>query len=138
MWVIYALLSALFAALTAIFAKLGVAHVNTNLATGIRTIVILLMVWTIVMVRNEAKDITALSKQNVLFLVLSGLATGMSWLFYFKALQIGKVQQVASVDKLSLAITIILSILFLKEPLTWKTSIGAGLIIVGTLIVISK
>ena len=134
----YALLSALFAALTAIFAKLGVANVNSNLATGIKTIVILLMIWCIVFARGEAKGIGALSKQNVVFLTISGVATGLSWLFYFKALQLGKVSRVAPVDKLSVAIAIILSVVFLKEALTLKTAIGAGLIIAGPVLLAIK
>ena len=134
----YALLSALFAALTAIFAKLGVANVNSNLATGIKTIVILLMIWCIVFARGEAKGIGALLKQNVVFLTISGVATGLSWLFYFKALQLGKVSRVAPVDKLSVAIAIILSVVFLKEALTLKTAIGAGLIIAGPVLLAIK
>ena len=138
MWLIYALLSALFAALTAIFAKLGVANVNSNLATGIRTVVILLMIWCIIISRGEAKELGSLSKQNLIYLTISGIATGLSWLFYFKALQLGNISQVAPVDKLSVAIAIILSVIFLKEALTLKTAIGAGLIITGTLVLAMK
>lgn len=136
MWWTYALLSALFAALTAIFAKLGVKGVNSDLATAIRTVVIVIVAWLIVFVRGGASGIGSLSKQNLLFLCLSGLATGLSWIFYFKALQMGKVSQVAPVDKLSVAIAILLSFLFLGEALTWKTTIGAGLIIGGTIVLI--
>ncbi len=136
MWWIYALLSALFAALTTIFAKVGISGVNSNLATAIRTIVILIVAWCIVIARGEAKGLPLLSKQNILFLVISGIATGLSWIFYFKALQIGKVAQVASVDKLSIALTIILATIFLHEALTIKTAIGACLIIAGTLVII--
>ena len=136
MWWIYALLSALFAALTAIFAKIGVTNVNSNLATAIRTIIILLVAWGIVLARGEGKEITNISKNSLLFLVISGLATGLSWIFYFKALQVGKVSQVAPVDKLSLALTLLLSFVFLKEALTIKTAIGAALIIAGTLVMI--
>ncbi|MES2592888.1 MAG: EamA family transporter [Bacteroidota bacterium] len=136
MWWVYALLSAFFASLTAIFAKLGIVNISTNLATGIRTIVILLLVWSIVLFRGEAQEISSLSRQNVLFLVISGIATGLSWLFYFKALQMGNVSQVATIDKLSVALTIVLSILFLGETLTLKTAIGAFLIIAGTLVLI--
>ncbi len=136
MWWIYALLSALFAALTAIFAKIGIANVNSNLATAIRTVIILIVAWGIVLLRNETKGLATLSKHNLLFLVISGIATGLSWIFYFKALQIGKVSQVAPVDKLSVAITIILSIIFLGEALTLKTAIGALLIIAGTIVLI--
>ncbi len=136
MWWFYALLSALFAALTAIFAKIGVSNMNSNLATAIRTVVILLVAWGIVLARNETKGITALSRQNLLFLVISGITTGLSWVFYFKALQLGKVSQVAPVDKLSIALTIILSVVFLKEVLTVRMVAGALLIIAGTLVLI--
>lgn len=138
MWWIYAILSALFAALTALFAKLGVENVNSNLATAIRTLVVLIMIWLIVFARNEAHGIGNLSKQNVFFLVISGIATGLSWIFYFKALQMGNVSQVASIDKLSLALTIIFAAVFLGETITLKTAIGAGLIIAGTLVLVLK
>jgi transporter family protein len=136
MWWIYALLSAFFAALTAIFAKIGIANVNSNLATAIRTVVILVVAWTIVLSRSEQKGLATLSKHNLLFLVISGIATGLSWVFYFKAMQVGKVSQVAPVDKLSVALTIILSVVFLKEVLTLKMVIGALLIIAGTIVLI--
>lgn len=136
MWWLYALLSALFASLTAIFAKVGIAGVNSNLATAIRTVIILIVAWGIVLVRGEAKGIATLSKQNLIFLIVSGIATGLSWIFYFKALQIGKVSQVAPIDKLSVALTIILSVLFLGETLTLKTVIGAVLIMAGTIVLI--
>lgn len=134
MWFYYALLSALFAAFTAIFAKMGVSNINSNLATGIRTVIILILVWSIVFINGESKNIGSLSKVNIIFLVLSGIATGLSWMFYFKALQIGKISQVAAVDKLSVALAIILSVLFFKETLTIKTTIGAVLIISGTIL----
>jgi len=136
MWWLYALLSAFFASLTAIFAKVGVTHVSSNLATAIRTIIILIVAWGIVIAKGETKGLSSLSKHNFLFLVISGIATGLSWLFYFKALQIGKVSQVAPVDKLSVALTIVLSVIFLGEALTFKTAIGACLIIAGTLVLI--
>ncbi|SEW45467.1 transporter family protein [Chitinophaga sp. YR573] len=136
MWVIYALLSAIFASLTAIFAKIGVADINSDLATAIRTVIIVIMAWGIVLFRGESKGLQHISKHGLLFLVLSGLATGASWIFYFKALQIGKVSQVAPVDKLSVALTIVLSIVFLHEALTIKTAIGAALIMGGTLVLI--
>ena len=136
MWWTYALLSAFFAALTAIFAKVGVQHVDSDLATAIRTAVILVIAWSIAMVRGGAFTMGTLTKQNVLFLCLSGVATGLSWVFYFKALQIGKVSQVAPVDKMSVALAIILSFFFLGEALTWKTIAGAALIIGGTLVLI--
>jgi bacterial/archaeal transporter family protein len=136
MWWIYALLSALFASLTAIFAKIGITNVNANLATAIRTVIILIVAWGIVLVKGETKGLAGLSKHNLIFLVISGIATGLSWIFYFKALQAGKVSQVAPVDKLSVALTIVLSVIFLHETLTLKTAIGAGCIIAGTLIMI--
>ncbi|HEY2347526.1 MAG TPA: EamA family transporter [Puia sp.] len=136
MWWFYALLSALFASLTAIFAKIGVTNVNSNLATAIRTVIILLIAWGIVFFRGEQKSMQTLSKHNLFFLVVSGLATGLSWIFYFKALQLGKVSQVAPVDKLSVALTILLSVIFLGEALSWKTAIGALLIIGGTAVLI--
>jgi transporter family protein len=136
MWWIYALLSALFASLTAIFAKIGVANVNSNLATAIRTVIILIIAWAIVFFRGEYKTIHSISKHSLFFLVISGFATGLSWIFYFKALQIGKVSQVAPVDKLSVALTIVLSVIFLGEILSWKTALGALLIISGTIVLI--
>lgn len=136
MWWVYALCSALFASLTAIFAKMGVAGVNSDLATAIRTIVILLLAWGIVLARGEAKGMAALSRHNLIFLILSGVATGLSWIFYFKALQTGKVSQVAPVDKLSLALTILLSVVFLGEALNIKTAIGAALILAGTMVLV--
>lgn len=136
MWWIYALLSALFAALTAIFAKIGIKGVDTDLATAIRTIVILVLAWSIAFFRGGVNSIQTLTKHNILFLVLSGIATGLSWIFYFKALQMGKVSQVAPVDKASVAIAIILSVIFLGETLTLKMGIGALLIIAGTIVLI--
>jgi transporter family protein len=137
MWWVFALLSAVFAALTAIFAKIGVKNVDTDLATAIRTVVILILSWGIAFFRGGAATIGTLSKHNLLFLILSGIATGLSWVFYFKALQLGKVSQVAPVDKLSVALAILFSVLFLGEALTWKTAIGAGCIIIGTIVLIT-
>ncbi|HXS56346.1 MAG TPA: EamA family transporter [Hanamia sp.] len=136
MWWIFALLSAFFAALTAIFAKVGIKGVDTDLATAIRTVVILIIAWGIAFIRGGAFTIHSLTKQNILFLCLSGVATGLSWIFYFKALQMGKVSQVAPVDKMSVAIAIVLSAVFLGETLDLKTIIGALLIIGGTIILI--
>ncbi|KIO76419.1 membrane protein [Pedobacter lusitanus] len=136
MWWIYALLSAFFAALTAILAKIGIKGIDSNLATAIRTVVILLLAWAIVFFRNDHQGISSLTRQNWTFLLLSGLATGLSWIFYFKALQMGKVSQVAPVDKTSVAIAILLSVVFLGEPLTLKTAIAVLLIIGGTIILI--
>lgn len=135
MWLIFALLSALFAALTAIFAKIGIKNVDTDLATAIRTVVILVLAWGIAFVRGGTSTIGLLTKQNLIFLTLSGVATALSWIFYFKALQLGKVSQVASVDKLSVALAIIFSIIFLGESLTVKTAIGAICIIIGTIVI---
>jgi len=138
MWWLYSILSAVFAALTAVLAKIGVNNVNSNLATAIRTAVVLVMIWSIVLFRSEARGIFVLSKQNIIFLVISGIATGLSWLFYFKALQMAEVSKVAAIDKSSLAITIIFSVVFLGESLTWKTAGGVFLIIAGTLLLIWK
>jgi transporter family protein len=136
MWWIYALLAALFAALTAIFAKIGLRDINSDLATAIRTVVILLVAWGVAFFRGEVRGMNLISKEGLVFLILSGIATGLSWLFYFKALQLGRVSQVAPVDKLSLALVIILSVAFLGEPLTWKMLLGALLIIGGTVVLI--
>ena len=136
MWWIYALLSALFAALTALFAKIGIKGVDTDLATAIRTVIILILAWAIVFVKGTNHTIGSLTKTNWIFLILSGCATGLSWICYFKALQLGKISQVAPVDKLSVALAIILAAVFLRETITVKTGIAAGLIITGTLILI--
>ena len=136
MWWIFALLSAFFAALTAIFAKIGIKGVDSDLATAIRTVIILIIAWGIALYKGSAENIGGLNRTNWIFLILSGCATGLSWIFYFKALQIGKVSQVAPVDKLSVALAIVLSVLFLKESLTWQSAIGALLIIAGTIVLI--
>ncbi len=136
MWWIYALLSAVFAALTAIFAKVGIKGVNSDLATAVRTVVILFIAWGIVFARGSAKELPSLTRDNIIFLVLSGIATGLSWVFYFKALSLAEASKVAPIDKLSVAFVIILAAIFLKETLTLKTAIGAGLIIGGSLVLI--
>ncbi|EHQ28475.1 EamA family transporter [Mucilaginibacter paludis] len=136
MWWIYALLSAFFAALTAIFAKMGIKNMDTDLATAIRTVIILILAWGIVLFKGGEHSIANLSKQNWLFLILSGCATGLSWIFYFRALQLGKVSQVAPIDKLSVALAILLSVVFLGEQLTWKSAIGALMIVGGTFVLI--
>lgn len=138
MWWLYALLSALFAALTAVLAKVGIKGVDSNLATAVRTAVVLVLAWGIVYVRGGLADLHTLTRTNLVFLGLSGLATGLSWIFYFKALQMGTVSQVAPVDKLSVALAIGLSVVFLGERLTWQTGVGAGLIVAGTLVLIWK
>lgn len=138
MWKLYALLSALFAALTAIFAKIGVKDIDSNLATAIRTTVVLLLTWGIVMFSETSTQLKSIGKTTWIFLVLSGLATGLSWLFYFKALQTGEVSKVMPVDKLSVVITILLAFLVLKEPLTPKVIVGGLLITLGSIVLILK
>ena len=136
MWFILALLSAAFAALTSILAKIGIDGVNSNLATAVRTVVVVLMAWGMVFITNTQSGITDISKKSWLFLILSGLATGASWLCYYKALQMGEVSKVVSVDKLSIVITLILAFAFLHEQFTWKSGIGAALITIGTMIMV--
>lgn len=138
MWKYYALLSALFAALTAVFAKIGVKDINSDLATAIRTSVILFITWGIVLVGNHTAEVKGISGHTWIFLVLSGAATGLSWLFYFKALQVGDVSRVAPIDKLSVVITICLSFLFLKEPVSLRVIIGALLITSGSIVMLIK
>lgn len=138
MWKYYALLSALFAALTAIFAKIGVKDVNSNLATAIRTALILLLTWGIVLFSGRLGEIKEISRHTWCFLILSGLATGFSWLFYFKALQTGDVSRVAPVDKLSVVITIFLAFILLKEPVNAKVVVGALLITAGSILMLWK
>ncbi|MCW3116238.1 MAG: EamA family transporter [Chitinophagaceae bacterium] len=133
MWWVYAVLSAFFAALTAIFAKIGIKNVNTDLAATIRTVGILILAWAIAFFRCGTDSIMSLTKHNMLFLVLSGIAPGLSWIFYFKALQSGKISQVAPIDKLSVALDIIFSIIFPGETLTLKTAVGVVCIIAGTI-----
>lgn len=138
MWRYYALLSAFFAALTAIFAKIGVKDVNSNLATAIRTTFILMLTWGIVLFSGVANQIKDISRHTWIFLLLSGVATGLSWLFYFKALQVGDVSRVAPIDKLSVVITILLAFLLLKEPVSPKVVIGAMLITAGSIVMMWK
>ncbi len=138
MWKVYALLSAMFAALTAIFAKIGVKDIDSNLATAIRTSIILILTWGIVLASGHMTEIKTVPRYTWIFLVLSGIATGLSWLFYFKAIQIGDVSRVAPVDKLSVVFTIILSCLILREPLTAKVIVGGLLITTGAIIMIWK
>lgn len=138
MWKYYALLSAFFASLTAIFAKIGVKDVNSDLATAIRTTVILFITWGIALVGSHASEIKGIAGHTWAFLILSGVATGLSWLFYFKALQLGNVSRVAPIDKLSVVITIILSFLFLKEPASPRVILGALLITAGSIVMLIK
>src|ERR1700683_2674293 len=135
-WVLFALLSALFAALTAIFAKAGLKNINPDLATAIRTAIILLITWSIVFFKKSGVQLPSLSRNNWIFLVLSGMATGLSWLFYFRALQLGKASEVSSIDKGSVLFTVFLSFLFLREPLTPKLLVGVALVFAGMLVVI--
>ena len=138
MWKYYALLSALFAALTALFAKIGVRGINSDLATGIRTVVILLITWGIVLCGGHMGEIKDIGRHAWIFLILSGIATGLSWLFYFKALQSGEVSRVAPIDKLSVVITICLSFVLLKEPVSMRVIIGALLITGGCIVILIK
>ena len=138
MWKIYALLSALFAALTAIFAKIGVKDINSNLATAIRTTVILIITWGIVLFGSHISEVKDIPRHTWLFLILSGIATGLSWLFYFKAIQIGDVSRVAPIDKLSVVLTICLSFLLLKEPVSPRVILGAVLITCGSIVMLIK
>ena len=136
MWFVFALLSAVFAALTSILAKVGIDGVNSNLATAIRTVVVLVMAWGMVFVTNTQGGLTDISKKSWLFLILSGLATGASWLCYYRALQIGEVSKVVPIDKLSVVITLVLAFVFLHERVTPKSLIGCLLIGVGTLLMV--
>ncbi|NLL00906.1 MAG: EamA family transporter [Clostridiales bacterium] len=136
MWVLYALLSAVFAALVSILAKIGLKGINSNLATAIRTFVVLIMAWGIVFMTGKQREITTLTSKNWRFLIYSGLATGASWLFYFRAMQMGEVSKVAPIDKLSVVITMILAFVFLGETLTLKAVIGGLLIAAGTLVIV--
>ena len=138
MWKYYAILSALFAALTAIFAKIGVRDINSNLATAIRTTIILLLTWGIVIATGTISQIRGIGRHTWGFLILSGIATGLSWLFYFKALQTGDVSRVAPIDKLSVVITIFLAFVFLREQITLRVFVAALLITAGSILLIIK
>lgn len=137
MWKIYALLSAIFAALTAILAKIGIKDIPSNVATAVRTVVILFIAWGIILFSGEIKHVKDLSKTNWIFLALSGVTTGLSWVFYFKALSAGPVSKVQGIDKLSLAIAMVLAFVILKEPMDTKTIAGGVLIVAGTLLLIN-
>lgn len=136
MWFVLALLSAVFAALTSILAKIGIDGVNSNLATAIRTVVVVAMAWAMVFITGAQGGISEISRKSWLFLILSGLATGASWLCYYKALQIGEASKVVPVDKLSVVITLILAFIFLNEKITVKSGIGCALIGAGTLLMV--
>lgn len=136
MWFLFALLSAVFAALTSILAKIGIDGVNSNLATAIRTTVVLVMAWGMVFLTGTQSGISGIGRRSWLFLILSGLATGASWLCYYRALQVGEASKVVPIDKMSVVITLILAFVFLHETFTWKSAVGAVLITVGTLVMV--
>lgn len=136
MWFVFALLSAVFAALTSILAKVGIEDVNSNLATAIRTVVVVLMAWGMVFITNAQNGITEISRKSWIFLILSGLSTGASWLCYYYALKIGEASKVAPIDKISVVFTVILAAIFLHEQLNAKTIIGCILIAAGTLVMV--
>ena len=136
MWIVYALFSAVFAAFTSILAKIGIENINSNLATAIRTVVVLVLAWAMVFITGAQSGIREISRRSLLFLVLSGLATGLSWLCYYKAVQMGEVSKVAPIDKFSIVLTLVLAFLILKEPITWKALVGGALITAGTFVLI--
>ena len=136
MWAVYAFLSAVFAALTSILVKIGIENINSNLATAVRTIVVLIMAWTVVFVTGKHTDIANIGQKNLLFLVLSGIATGLSWLCYYKALQMGEASKVIPIDKFSVVIGMVLAFVVLRETLSIKTIIGGSLITLGTFVLI--
>ena len=136
MWLLFAILSSIFAALTSILAKVGIEGVNSNLATAIRTAVVLLMAWGMVFLTNAQKGLSAISTKSWIFLILSGLATGASWLCYYKALQVGEASKVVPIDKLSVVVTLVLAFIFLHEQVTPKSVIGCVLIGAGTLLMV--
>lgn len=136
MWLLFAIMSAVFAAATAILAKIGIDGVDSNLATAIRTIVVLALAWGMVFLTNSAGGISSISTRSWIFLILSGLATGASWLCYFYAIKTGDVSKVVPIDKCSLVLTIIFAVIFLGEALTWKTVVGSILLLAGALVMV--
>ena len=136
MWKYYALLAAFFAAVTAILAKIGIRGINGNVATAIRTFIVLIMAWLIVIFGGQLKEVKNIGKENVIFLFFSGLATGLSWIFYFKALETGDVSKVAPIDKLSIVLVMVFAFVFLNEPMTLKTVLGGALIAAGTVLLV--
>lgn len=136
MWFIFALLSAVFAALTSILAKVGIEGVDSNLATAIRTVVVVLMAWGMVFITSAQKGISQISTKSWWFLILSGLATGASWLCYYRAIQVGEVSKVAPIDKMSVVLTLILAFVFLHERFTWKSAVGSVLLAAGTVFMV--
>ncbi|HOQ17013.1 MAG TPA: EamA family transporter [Defluviitaleaceae bacterium] len=136
MWVLFAILSAVFAALTSILAKIGIEGVNSNLATAVRTVVVVIMAWLMVFITDAQGGLSAISKKSWIFLILSGLATGASWMCYYKALQTGEASKVVPIDKLSVVITVVLAFIFLHEKVDAKTIIGCIMITAGTLVMV--
>ena len=136
MWLLFAILSAVFSVLSSILAKIGIEGVNSNLATAIRTIVVVFMAWGMVFLTNAQSGLASIDKKSWLFLILSGLATGASWLCYYRALQVGEVSKVVPIDKLSVVITLVLAFVFLHESFTAKSLVGAALITIGTLVMV--
>ncbi len=136
MWMLFAFLSAIFAALTSILAKVGIEGVNSNLATALRTVVVLAMAWGMVFITGAQNGIGSISRKSWLFLILSGLATGASWLCYYHALQMGEASKVVPIDKLSVVITLVMAFVFLHERFTWRSGLGAVLITAGTLVMV--
>lgn len=136
MWFVFALLSAVFAALTSVLAKVGIEGVNSNIATALRTCVVLAMAWLMVFITHAQSGIGSIGRKSWVFLILSGLATGASWLCYYKAIQMGSVSKVAPIDKLSVVITLILAVIFLHEDFTVKSAVGAALITAGTVLMV--
>ncbi|NLJ87856.1 MAG: EamA family transporter [Epulopiscium sp.] len=136
MWILFAILSAIFAALTSILAKIGIEGVNSNLATAVRTIVVVIMAWLMVFITDAQGGLSAISKKSWIFLILSGLATGASWMCYYKALQTGEASKVVPIDKLSVVITVVLAFIFLHEKVDAKTIIGCIMITAGTLVMV--
>lgn len=135
-WALFAILSAIFAALTSILAKIGIKGVPSNLATAIRTMVVVAMSWVMVFITNQHNGILDISKKSWIFLILSGLATGISWLCYYKALQMGETSKVVPIDKMSVVLTLIMAFIFLGEQFTWKSAVGSVLITLGTLVMV--
>ncbi len=136
MWLLFAALSAVFAALTSILAKVGIEGINSNLATAVRTVVVVVMAWGMVFLTGAQKGLFGISGKSWLFLILSGLATGASWLCYYRALQMGEVSKVVPIDKMSVVITLVLAFVFLHEQFTWKSGVGIILIAAGTLLML--
>ena len=136
MWLIFAIGSAVFAALTSILAKIGIEGVGSNLATAIRTLVVVAMAWVMVFITNQQSGLAEISKRSWIFLILSGLATGFSWICYYKALQLGQASKVVPIDKMSVVLTLILAFVFLHEQFTWKSIVGCLLITAGTLFMV--